>query len=53
MTDVGFSTVETYVTTQITNLGGNAAVIITASILLGLGIFLVFWGLNKIKGGLG
>jgi uncharacterized membrane protein len=53
MADVGFSTVETWVSSQVTTLGGNAAVIITATVLLGIGIYLVFWGLNKIKGGLG
>jgi uncharacterized membrane protein len=53
MADVGLSTVETYITSQVTTLGGNAAVIITATVVLGLGIYLVFWGLNKIKGGLG
>jgi len=53
MADVTFSTVQTYLTTQITTLGGNAAVVITATVLLGLGIYLVFWGINKVKGGLG
>jgi uncharacterized membrane protein len=53
MTDVGLSTVETWITDQVTTLGGNAAVILTATILLGIGIFLVFWGINKVKGGLG
>lgn len=53
MSDLAFASIETWVTGQVTTLGGNAAAIITATVLLGIGIYLVFWGLNKIKGGLG
>jgi peroxiredoxin family protein len=42
--------VETYVTGLVTDVSGVAAVVLTATIGLGLAIFLVFWGLNKLKG---
>jgi hypothetical protein len=53
MTDLAFASVETWIESQVTTLGGNAAQVITATVLLGIGIYLVFWGVNKIKGGLG
>lgn len=53
MTDLGTSTVQTWLTGQVTDYSEVAAAVITATVLLGLGIYLVFWGLNKIKGGLG
>jgi peroxiredoxin family protein len=53
MTDLATSTVETYITGLVTDVGGVAAAIIAVTVALGLGVYLVFWGLNKIKGGLG
>jgi hypothetical protein len=53
MTDLSTSTVKTWVEGQVTEYGQVAAGVITATVLLGLGIYLVFWGVNKIKGGLG
>lgn len=52
MTDLSTSSVESFVTGMVTDAGGVAAVIITATILLGFGIFLVFKGLRWLKGGL-
>jgi hypothetical protein len=53
MTDLSTTTVETFVTGKVTEMGEVAGAVIAATVLLGLGIYLVFWGLNKIKGGLG
>lgn len=53
MSDLSTSSVETWVTAQVTDMGEVAGAVIGATVLLGLGIYLVFWGLNKIKGGLG
>jgi len=53
MNSLSTSSVQTFLTTQVSDFGEVAAAVITATILLGLGIYLVFWGLNKIKGGMG
>jgi hypothetical protein len=45
--------VEQWVVGRVTEMGEVAAAVIAATVILGLGIYLVFWGLNKIKGGLG
>jgi len=47
------TTIETFITGQVTDMGEIAGAVIGATVLLGLGIYLVFWGINKIKGGLG
>lgn len=53
MTDLSTSSIQTFGTGYVTDLGGVAAVVLTATIGLGIGIFLTFWVVNKIKGGLG
>ena len=50
MTALSTSTVETYVTGLVSDFGGVAAVVLTATVGLGIAIFLLFWGINKLKG---
>jgi len=52
MADLSTSTVETFITGLVTDAGGVAAAVIGATVLLGLGIFLVFKGLRWLKGSL-
>jgi peroxiredoxin family protein len=53
MDDLATATVETFVTGKVTEMSQVAGAVIAVTVALGLGIYLVFWGLNKIKGGLG
>ena len=52
MTDLSTTSVETFVTGMVTDATGVAAAVISVTVLLGLGIFLVFKGLSWLKGGL-
>ena len=42
--------VQEYVVGLVSDFGGVAAVVLTATIGLGIAIFLLFWGINKLKG---
>jgi hypothetical protein len=52
MTELTASSVETFVTTQVSTFAAAAAGIITTTVILGLAIFLVFKGLRWLKGGM-
>ncbi len=52
MNSLTASSVETYVTTQVTNFSEAAAAVIGVTVVVGLAIFLVFKGLKWLKGSL-
>jgi hypothetical protein len=52
MTELSTTSVETFATGLISDASGVAAVVISATVVLGLSIFLVFKGLSWLKGGL-